>query len=61
MILPIITSVPREVFSQTPKGHIEAAQALGATSWEVVRTTVCPSAAAGYIGGVDARPGPGAR
>ena len=31
MILPIITSVTREVFSLTPTGHIEAAQALGAT------------------------------
>ena len=46
MILPIITSVSREVFSLTPKGHVEAAQALGATKWEVVRMTVYPMAAA---------------
>ena len=32
MILPIITAVTREVFRQTPRIHIEAAQALGATS-----------------------------
>ena len=42
MILPIITAVTREVFVQTPRGHIEAALALGATRWEVVRTTVLP-------------------
>src|SRR6185312_11844895 len=40
MILPIITSVSREVFTLTPKGHVEAAQALGATKWEVIRMTV---------------------
>ena len=33
MVLPIITSVSREVFRQTPSTHIEAAQALGATKW----------------------------
>ena len=32
----------REVFIQTPRGQIEAALALGATRWEVVRTTVLP-------------------
>ena len=32
MILPIITSVTREVFSLTPKGHVEAAQAWGRPS-----------------------------
>ena len=49
MILPIITSVTREVFSLTPKGHIEAAQALGATKWEVVRMTVFPYGRSGMI------------
>ena len=49
MILPIITSVTREVFSQTPKGQIEAAQALGATKWEVVRMTVFPYGRSGMI------------
>ena len=42
MILPIITAVTREVFVQTPTGQIEAALALGATRWEVVKTTVLP-------------------
>ncbi len=51
MILPIITSVTREVFSLTPKGHIEAAQALGATKWEVVRMTVFPYGRSGMIAG----------
>ena len=49
MILPIITSVTREVFSLTPKGHVEAAQALGATKWEVVRMTVYPYGRSGMI------------
>jgi phosphate transport system permease protein len=49
MILPIITSVSREVFRQTPIAHIEAAQALGATKWEVVRMTVLPYGRSGVI------------
>ena len=49
MILPIITSVSREVFRQTPSPHIEAAQALGATKWEVVRMTVLPFGRSGVI------------
>ena len=49
MILPIVTSVSREVFRQTPKTHIEAAQALGATKWEVVRMTVLPFGRSGVI------------
>jgi phosphate transport system permease protein len=51
MILPIITAVTREVFVQTPRGIIEAALALGATRWEVVRTTVLPFGLSGYISG----------
>ena len=49
MILPIITSVSREVCRQTPIAHKEAAQALGATKWEVVRTTVLPYGRSGVI------------
>jgi phosphate transport system permease protein len=49
MILPIITSVSREVFRQTPATHIEAAQALGATKWEVVRMTVLPYGRSGAV------------
>lgn len=51
MILPIITAVTREVFVQTPTGQIEAALALGATRWEVVRTTVLPFGLSGYVSG----------
>jgi phosphate transport system permease protein len=51
MILPIITAVTREVFSQTPRFHIEAAQALGATRWEVIRMAVLPYGRSGFIAG----------
>ncbi len=51
MILPIITSVTREVFSLTPRGQVEAAQALGATKWEVIRMTVLPYGRSGMIAG----------
>ena len=42
MILPIITAVTRDVFAQTPREQIEAALALGATRWEVIRMAVLP-------------------
>ncbi|MBJ8344527.1 phosphate ABC transporter permease subunit PstC [Antrihabitans sp. YC2-6] len=51
MILPIIAAVTREVFVQTPRANIEAALALGATRWEMVRTTVIPFGLSGYISG----------
>jgi len=51
MILPITTAVTREVFVQTPNDQIEAALALGATRWEVVRTTVLPFGKSGYVSG----------
>ncbi len=51
MILPVIAATAREVFVQTPKGHIEAALALGATRWEVVRLTVLPFGMSGYVSG----------
>ncbi|MEU8828649.1 phosphate ABC transporter permease subunit PstC [Streptomyces sp. NPDC048636] len=49
MILPIVTSVSREVFRQVPKTHEEAALALGATRWEVVRMAVLPFGRSGII------------
>ncbi|GLZ31439.1 phosphate transport system permease protein [Lentzea sp. NBRC 105346] len=49
MILPIITAVSREVFERTPTMHVEGAIALGATKWEVIRTTVLPFGKAGYV------------
>ncbi|WP_019856413.1 phosphate ABC transporter permease subunit PstC [Actinopolyspora mortivallis] len=51
MILPIITGVAREVFARTPSAQIEGALALGATKWEVVRTTVWPFGRSGFVGG----------
>ncbi|MEV6671787.1 phosphate ABC transporter permease subunit PstC [Streptomyces sp. NPDC051162] len=49
MILPIVTSVSREVFLQAPKTHEEAALALGATRWEVIRMSVLPFGRSGVI------------
>jgi phosphate transport system permease protein len=51
MILPIITAVAREVFFQTPKLHEEAALALGATRWEMIRMAVLPFGRSGIISG----------
>jgi phosphate transport system permease protein len=51
MILPIITAVSREVFLQTPKLHEEAALALGATRWEMIRMAVLPFGRSGIISG----------
>ena len=51
MILPIITAVTREVFVQTPRDEIEAALAIGATRWEVVKLTVLPFGRSGYVSG----------
>ncbi|MFC5906101.1 phosphate ABC transporter permease subunit PstC [Streptacidiphilus monticola] len=49
MILPIITAVTREIFLQVPRAHEEAALALGATRWEVIRTAVLPFGRSGII------------
>jgi len=52
MVLPIITSLCREVFAQTPGSHEEAALALGATRWEMIRTAVLPYGRPGVIAAV---------
>ncbi|WP_425548010.1 phosphate ABC transporter permease subunit PstC [Arthrobacter ginkgonis] len=52
MIMPIITSLSREIFLQTPKLHEEAALALGATRWEMVRMAVLPFARPGIVSAV---------
>ena len=52
MILPIITAISREIFRQTPRLHQEAALALGATRWEMVRLTVFPYARSGMVSAV---------
>ena len=49
MALPIITAITREIFAQTPVLHQEAALALGATRWEMIRMTVFPYARSGMI------------
>jgi phosphate transport system permease protein len=49
MILPIITALSREVFKQTPNEHKEAALALGATRWEMIRIAVLPFGRPGVI------------
>ncbi|AUG28973.1 MULTISPECIES: phosphate ABC transporter permease subunit PstC [Microbacterium] len=49
MILPIVTSITREIFLQTPRLHEEAALALGATRWEMVRLAVIPYARSGMV------------
>ena len=51
MILPIISAISREVFSQVPALHREAALALGATRWEMIRMAVLPYGRSGVIGG----------
>jgi phosphate transport system permease protein len=52
MILPIVTSLSREVFLQTPTQNEEAAYALGATKWEMIRTAVLPYGKPGIIASV---------
>jgi phosphate transport system permease protein len=51
MILPIISAVAREVFTQTPKGLQESALALGATRWEMLRMVVLPFGKSAVIAG----------
>ena len=51
MILPIISAVSREVFAQTPRRLEEAALALGATRWEMIRMAVLPFGKSAVISG----------
>jgi phosphate transport system permease protein len=50
MVIPIITSLSRQVFSQAPAGEREGAYALGATRWGMIRTVVLPFGRGGVIG-----------
>ncbi len=50
MVIPIVCSLMREVFSQAPVGEREAALALGATRWGMIRTVVIPFGKGGMIG-----------
>ena len=49
MILPIITSLSRDIFLQTPRLQEEAALALGATRWEMIKLAVLPFGASGIV------------
>nr|WP_233613159.1 phosphate ABC transporter permease subunit PstC [Leucobacter edaphi] len=49
MILPIMTAICREVFLQAPALHEEAALALGATRWEMIRLAVLPFGRPGIV------------
>jgi phosphate transport system permease protein len=51
MVMPITTSIMREVFAQTPPGEKEAALALGGTRWGMIRNVVLPYGRGGIIGG----------
>jgi phosphate ABC transporter permease protein PstC len=51
MILPIVSAISREVMSTVPSDHKEAALALGATRWEMIRTAVLPYCRSGIVGG----------
>lgn len=50
MVLPIITAVTREVLATVPRDQQEAALALGATKWEMVRHSMLPWARSGIVG-----------
>jgi phosphate transport system permease protein len=52
MITPIITSLSREVIDTTPPSDREAAYALGATRWEMIRGAVLPHSKGGLVGAV---------
>ena len=51
MIIPIITSISREIFAQTPLDRVQAAYALGATKWSMIKTVVFPYGRGGVVGG----------
>jgi phosphate transport system permease protein len=51
MVMPMACAVMRQVFSQTPPGEKEAALALGATKWGMIRSVVLPFGRGGIIGG----------
>jgi len=51
MIIPIVASISREVFAQTPPDRIQSAYALGATKWTMIKAVVFPYGIGGVIGG----------
>jgi phosphate ABC transporter permease protein PstC len=51
MILPIVSAISREVMATVPPENKEAALALGATRWEMIRMAVIPYSRSGIVGG----------
>jgi phosphate ABC transporter permease protein PstC len=51
MILPIVSAISREVLATVPQENKEAALALGATRWEMIRMAVLPYSRSGIVGG----------
>jgi phosphate transport system permease protein len=52
MVLPIVSAISREIFGQVPRMNREAALALGATRWEMIRLAVLPYSRGGVVGAV---------
>jgi phosphate transport system permease protein len=52
MVIPIVISISREVFSQAPQSEREGAYALGSTKWGMIRTVVLPYGRGGMIGAI---------
>jgi phosphate transport system permease protein len=51
MVIPIVTSISREIFAQTPLDRIQAAYALGGTKWAMIKNVAFPYARSGVVGG----------
>jgi phosphate ABC transporter permease protein PstC len=52
MLLPIVAAISREIYLQTPRDNVEAAYALGATRWEMIRLAVLPHGRSGVSSAV---------
>jgi phosphate transport system permease protein len=52
MIIPIVTSVSRDVMAQVPREQCEGALALGGTRWGMVRDVILPFGRNGIVGGI---------
>jgi phosphate transport system permease protein len=52
MIIPIVTSISRDVMAQVPREQCEGALALGGTRWGMIRTIILPFGRSGIIGGI---------
>jgi phosphate transport system permease protein len=52
MIIPIVTAVTRETFATVPQSQKDAALAMGATRWEMIRAAVFPHSRSGMTAGI---------